>query len=108
MNQMVSKLLSSGPQRSAGRFLSAVLVAFALAAAAPQASAQLVTSDDFYTLNHERSPRNPQDAPALEYRDGGMMVLDLNRLRAFAFSSEIDEPFDTSQASAHWRLASLR
>ncbi len=49
MNQMVSKLLSSGPQRSAGRFLSAVLVAFAFAAAAPQASAQLVTSDDFYT-----------------------------------------------------------
>lgn len=49
MDPMVSKLLSSGRQRSAGRFLSAVLVAFALAAAAAQASAQLATSDDFYT-----------------------------------------------------------
>ncbi|WP_331651245.1 lipase family protein [Piscinibacter sp.] len=57
----MSKLLSSAPQRSAGRFLSAALAVFALAAAAPQASAQLLASGDFYTPPAPLPPGKPGD-----------------------------------------------
>ena len=40
---------SAAPRRLAGSLLSVALVAFATAGAAPQASAQLLASDDFYT-----------------------------------------------------------
>lgn len=59
MNQMMSKLLY--PQWSVGRFLSAALVAFALAAVAPQASAQLLIADDFYTPPDRLPPGKPGD-----------------------------------------------
>src|SRR5206468_4240422 len=47
---VISKQISSAaPRKLAASLLSVALVAFATAGAAPQASAQLLTPDDFYT-----------------------------------------------------------
>ena len=61
MSDMVGKLFSSGAPRFAGRFLSAALAVCALAAAAPQASAQFLTSEGFYNPPDPLPPGKPGD-----------------------------------------------
>src|SRR5439155_8025042 len=50
MSRMMSKQISSAaPRKLAASLLPVALIAFATAGAAPQASAQLLAPDDFYT-----------------------------------------------------------
>lgn len=61
MNKDMGKRLSSGPQSLPARILSAALVAFAIAVAAPQANAQLLAPDNFYTPPDPLPPGKPGD-----------------------------------------------